>query len=172
MKSADPHRSCSRHVRVCSVDTRCLSACSAPSRRAACSTANTLRTLSSCYMPRIEPLGDTMIRLIAAMLTFGVLMATATTAIAQVRDECLYGSCNPEAPWCRLLCGSDDVRTPRQASPAYSPQRLHHRYPNHPQIIISTGIPADDGWPRSLPFSSTGASNHDLRTRLVVLKAS
>jgi hypothetical protein len=131
MKSADPHRSCSRHVRVCSADTKCLSACSAPSRRAACSTANTLRTLSSCYMPRIEPLGATMIRLIAAMLTFGVLMATATTAIAQERNECLYGSCNPEAPWCRLLCGSDDVRTPRQASHACSLQRSHHRYPNH-----------------------------------------
>ena len=39
-----------------------------------------------------------MIRLIPVMLTLGVVMATATTAIAQERDGCVYGSCNPEAP--------------------------------------------------------------------------
>ena len=55
-----------------------------------------------------------MIRLTTALLTLGVGMATATTALAQ--DGCFYGSCNPEASWCRLLCGSDpqqqNVRSP------------------------------------------------------------
>ena len=45
-----------------------------------------------------------MIRLTTALLTLGVSMATATTAIAQ---GCFYGHCNPEASWCRLLCGSE-----------------------------------------------------------------
>jgi len=45
-----------------------------------------------------------MIRLTTALLTLGVGMATATTAIAQ---GCFYGHCNPEASWCRLLCGSE-----------------------------------------------------------------
>ena len=47
-----------------------------------------------------------MIRLTTALLTLGVSMATATTALAQGQDGCFYGSCNPEASWCRLLCGS------------------------------------------------------------------
>jgi len=46
-----------------------------------------------------------MIRLTTALLMLGVSMATATTALAQ--NGCFYGSCNPEASWCRLLCGSD-----------------------------------------------------------------
>ena len=45
-----------------------------------------------------------MIRLTTALLTLGVGMATATIAIAQ---GCFYGHCNPEASWCRLLCGSE-----------------------------------------------------------------
>jgi hypothetical protein len=44
-----------------------------------------------------------MIRSTTALLMLGVSMATATTALAQ--DGCFYGSCNPEASWCRLLCG-------------------------------------------------------------------
>jgi len=48
-----------------------------------------------------------------ALLMLGVSLAAATTAHAQ--DGCFYGSCNPEASWCRLLCGSDpqqqDVRS-------------------------------------------------------------
>jgi hypothetical protein len=45
-----------------------------------------------------------MIRSTTALLTLGVGMATATTAIAQ---GCFYGHCNPEASLCRLLCGSE-----------------------------------------------------------------
>ena len=45
-----------------------------------------------------------MIRLTTALLTLGVIMATATTAIAQEQDECLIGYCNPEAPLCRAIC--------------------------------------------------------------------
>jgi hypothetical protein len=47
---------------------------------------------------------QTMIRLTTALLTLGVSVATATTALAQ---GCFYGACNPEATWCRVLCGSD-----------------------------------------------------------------
>ena len=45
-----------------------------------------------------------MIRLTTVLLTLGVSMATATTSLAQ---DCFYGSCNPEASLCRLLCGAD-----------------------------------------------------------------
>ena len=66
-----------------------------------------------------------MIRLTTALLTLGVGMATATTAIAQC---CFYGHCNPEASWCRLLCGSDsqqqNVRS--QWAPGYV-AAPHHR---------------------------------------------
>jgi cation transport ATPase len=66
----------------------------------------------------------TMIRLTTVLLTLGVSMATATTAIAQGQNECFYGSCNPEASWCRLLCGSD---------PQYQNVRSqwHHRHAKH-----------------------------------------
>jgi hypothetical protein len=66
-----------------------------------------------------------MIRLIAAMLTFGVLMATATTAIAQERNECLYGSCNPEAPVPASMrvrrCSDATAGFPRLLSSAITP---------------------------------------------------
>jgi hypothetical protein len=70
----------------------------------------------------------TMIRLTTALLTLGVSMATATTALGQGQDGCFYGSCNPEASWCRLLCGSDpqqqNVRSPW--APGYV-AATHHR---------------------------------------------
>jgi len=47
-----------------------------------------------------------MIRLITALLTLGVGMAIATTAIAQG----WWVGCNPDAPMCRVQTGSDDVR--------------------------------------------------------------
>jgi len=69
-----------------------------------------------------------MIRLTTALLTLGVSMATATTALAQGQDGCFYGSCNPEASWCRLLCGPDpqqqNVRS--QWAPGYV-AATHHR---------------------------------------------
>jgi hypothetical protein len=58
-----------------------------------------------------------MMRLMTALLTLGV-MAT-TTALAQGQDGCFYGSCNPEAPWCRLLCGSDPQNVRSQWAPGY-----------------------------------------------------
>jgi hypothetical protein len=67
-----------------------------------------------------------MIRLTTALLTLAVSVATATTALAQ--NGCFYGSCNPEASWCRLLCGSDpqqqDVRSQWARGYATAP---HHR---------------------------------------------
>jgi len=70
-----------------------------------------------------------MIWLTTALLTLGVSMATATTALAQ--DGCFYGSCNPEASWCRLLCGSapqqQNVRS--QWAPGYvAPTRHRSMY--------------------------------------------
>jgi hypothetical protein len=70
----------------------------------------------------------TMIRLTTALLTLGVSMTTATTALAQ--DGCsFYGSCNPEASWCRLLCGSDPQRqnVRSQWAPGYV-AATHHRH--------------------------------------------
>jgi len=49
-----------------------------------------------------------MIRLMTALLTLGVGMAIATTAIAQG----WWVGCNPDAPMCRVQTGSDDVRNP------------------------------------------------------------
>ena len=67
-----------------------------------------------------------MIRSTTALLMLGASMATATTALAQ--DGCFYGSCNPEASLCRLLCGSDpqqqNVRS--QWAPGYV-AAAHHR---------------------------------------------
>jgi hypothetical protein len=65
-----------------------------------------------------------MIRLTTALLTLGVSVAAATTSIAQGQNECFYGSCNPEAPWCRLLCGS---------GPQYQNVRSqwHHQHAKH-----------------------------------------
>ena len=63
-----------------------------------------------------------MIRVTTALLTLGVSMATATTALPQ--NGCFYGSCNPEAPWCRLLCGSDT-----QYQNVWS--QWHHRHAKH-----------------------------------------
>ena len=66
-----------------------------------------------------------MIRSTTALLMLGVSMATATTALAQ--DRCFYGSCNPEASWCRLLCGSNPQQdAPSQWAPGYV-AATHHR---------------------------------------------
>jgi hypothetical protein len=67
-----------------------------------------------------------MIRSTTALLMLGVSMATATTALAQ--DGCFYGSCNPEASWCRLLCGPDPQQQNfrSQWAPGYD-AATHHR---------------------------------------------
>jgi hypothetical protein len=78
-----------------------------------------------------------MIRLTTALLALGVSMATVTTSIAQWQNECFYGSCNPEASWCRLLCGPgpqyQDIRSPwyhRHARHHYA----KHRHANHHHV--------------------------------------
>src|SRR6516164_475224 len=59
----------------------------------------------------------TMIRLTTALLTLGVGMAIATTAIAQPG---WWVGCNPEADLCRLLSGGADPRlAPRYVAPTY-----------------------------------------------------
>jgi hypothetical protein len=45
-----------------------------------------------------------MIRLTTTLLTLGVSIATATTAIAQ---DGFFGNCNPNSTRCRLLSGSN-----------------------------------------------------------------
>jgi hypothetical protein len=74
-----------------------------------------------------------MIRLTTALLPLGVGMAAATAAIAQGQNECFYGSCNPEASWCRLLCGSD---------PQYQNVRSqwHHRHAKHHHAKHHKGV--------------------------------
>lgn len=61
-----------------------------------------------------------MIRLTAALLTLGVITATATTAIAGCN------TCNPNAPRCRQIC---------------PPPRHHRHHPTmtqaHPQFAIA-----------------------------------
>ena len=70
-----------------------------------------------------------MIRLTTALLTLGVSTATTTTAIAQ--GQCFYGSCNPEAPWCRLLCGSGPEYQNVHNSWQYRHARHHYAKHEH-----------------------------------------
>ena len=68
-----------------------------------------------------------MIRLTTALLMLGVSIASATTALAQGQDGCFYGSCNPEASWCRLLCGSDPQQQNVRSQPGGYVAATHHR---------------------------------------------
>jgi hypothetical protein len=68
-----------------------------------------------------------MVRLTTTLLTLGVSIAIATTAIAEGQNECLYGSCNPEASWCRLLCGSD-AQYQNTRSQCYDRHTKHGRF--------------------------------------------
>jgi hypothetical protein len=47
-----------------------------------------------------------MIRMTAALLTLGVVAATASPAFAQGYGECFVAGsyCNPDAPYCRSMC--------------------------------------------------------------------
>jgi hypothetical protein len=78
-----------------------------------------------------------MIRLSTALLTLGVGMAIATTVNAQG----WWVGCNPDAPACRVLNGSDDVRT--QWPPAYvAPTHYRSMYmyaPRHSTHLRRTG---------------------------------
>ena len=81
-----------------------------------------------------------MIRLATALLTLGVSTATATTALAQDQNECFYGSCNSEASWCRLLCGSNpqqqNVRSQRDIY-SKAPPHKHHTFQRCHHTVIA-----------------------------------
>jgi hypothetical protein len=69
-----------------------------------------------------------MIRLTTALLTLGVVMAIATTAIAQPG---WWVGCNPEAYGCAFLSGGANPRlAPRYAAPA-SPRSMYMYAPRH-----------------------------------------
>jgi hypothetical protein len=70
-----------------------------------------------------------MIRLATALLTLGVSMATARIVIAQEQNECFYGSCNSEAPWCRVLCGSNPQH--QNVRSQWSHPHAKHHHTNH-----------------------------------------
>jgi len=56
-----------------------------------------------------------MIRLTTTLLTLGVCLAIATTAFAiESQGWC---DCNPEAPACRVYCGSDPEAAPAYVAP-------------------------------------------------------
>jgi len=82
-----------------------------------------------------------MIRLMTALLTLGVGMAIATEATAQGQGECWWVGCNPEAPLCRVQCGTDDVRSQWQAPypSTYPRQRSFHRHAKHHKSGHSSG---------------------------------
>ena len=84
-----------------------------------------------------------MIRLMTALPTLGIVMAVATTAIAQ-GGECWWVGCNPEATLCRTQCGSDNVLSQWyqwQAPYAYTypRQRSHRRHTKHHKDENSSG---------------------------------
>jgi len=62
-----------------------------------------------------------MVRLTTTLLTLGVNIATATTAIAQ---DGFFGNCNPNSTRCRLLSGSN----PQQQT---VPSQWHHGHAKH-----------------------------------------
>ena len=62
-----------------------------------------------------------MIRLTTTLLTLGVSIATATTAIAQ---DGFFGNCNPNSTRCRLLSGTN----PQQHT---VPSQWHHGHAKH-----------------------------------------
>jgi hypothetical protein len=69
-----------------------------------------------------------MIRLTTALLTLGVGMAIATTAIAMEPQG--WCNCNPEAPACRVYCGSDPEGPPAYVAPA-QPRSMYMYVPRH-----------------------------------------
>jgi hypothetical protein len=69
-----------------------------------------------------------MIRLTTGMLTLGVGMAIATTAIAQPG---WWVGCNPEADLCRLYSGGADPQlAPRYVAPTHD-RRMYMYAPRH-----------------------------------------
>jgi hypothetical protein len=74
-----------------------------------------------------------MIRLTTALLTLGVGMAIATMAMAiEPEGSC---NCNPDAPACRIICGSAPSDPPQQLAPGYvaptHPRNMYMYVPRH-----------------------------------------
>jgi hypothetical protein len=80
-----------------------------------------------------------MNKLMTTLATLGVGATIATTAMAQ--GECWWVGCNPEAPLCRVQCGSDNVLSQWQVpyAGAYYPQRSFNR---HAKRHHKTGHPS------------------------------
>jgi len=80
-----------------------------------------------------------MIRLTTALLTLGVGVAIATTAIAQPG---WWVGCNPEAYWCGLLSGGADPRLAPGAPGYVAPPNHRSMYmyvPRHSTRTHRTG---------------------------------
>jgi hypothetical protein len=75
-----------------------------------------------------------MIRLMTALLTLGVGMAIATTAIAQN----WWVGCNPDAPMCRLQTGSDPQWAPGYVAPT-NHRNMYMYVPRHGTRTHRTG---------------------------------
>jgi hypothetical protein len=69
-----------------------------------------------------------MIRLTTALLTLGAGMAIATTAIAMEPQG--WCNCNPEAPACRVYCGSEPEWSRGYVAPAH-PRSMYMYVPRH-----------------------------------------
>jgi hypothetical protein len=74
-----------------------------------------------------------MVRLTTALLTLGIGLATATVANAiEPEGSC---NCNPEAPACRIICGSTPSAPPQQWGPEYvaptHPRSMYMYVPRH-----------------------------------------
>jgi hypothetical protein len=77
-----------------------------------------------------------MVRLTTALLTLGVGMAIATTAIAQPG---WWVGCNPEADLCRVLSGGADPQlAPRYVAPVH-PRNMYMYAPRHSTRTHRTG---------------------------------
>jgi hypothetical protein len=82
-----------------------------------------------------------MIRLTTVLLTLGVGMVIATTANAvEPEGSC---NCNPEAPGCRIICGSVPSDPPQQWAPRYvapaHPRSMYMYVPRHSPRAHRTG---------------------------------
>jgi hypothetical protein len=82
-----------------------------------------------------------MIRLTTVLLTLGVGMAIATTAIAQG----WWVGCNPDAPMCRIQTGSDPQWPPGYVAPTHHRSMYMYVPPHgssthmHKKALLKTG---------------------------------
>jgi hypothetical protein len=74
-----------------------------------------------------------MIRLTTALLTLGVGMAIATSAIAQPG---WWAGCNPEAYGCQLLSGGADPRLAPGANPQWAPGYVTPTHPRNMYMYV------------------------------------